>query len=204
MTCSNLIEYPILVQMAYHTAKYGVVSPFGMRRITTNKRDDEIHFHGGIDVNAPFGTRFYIPKELKSITHLGYQEFNGQYILVTGQKYSLYILHLARVLIVKDKNSPYYCVGLCNSTGSSTGDHFHFEIHLRGGPVDQSGRGKVDPIMVFSECQIIYEYERTGANTYGTPIYNIKGGTKGLKVTFTDPCPPFSIKRDRNSGKCPI
>lgn len=193
MSCQNLIEYPILVQMAYHTANHGVTSPFGLRRITTNKRDNEIHFHGGIDVSAPFGTRFYIPKDLKSITHLGYQEFNGQYILVTGQKYSLYILHLARVLIVKDKNSPYYCVGLADSTGSSTGDHFHFEIHERG-------RVKVDPIMVFSDCQIITGYRQSGVNNMNTPIYQING----LKVAFHDPCPRFSIQRDPNSGKCPI
>ncbi|MEM4484103.1 MAG: hypothetical protein QXS19_09315 [Candidatus Methanomethylicia archaeon] len=200
MSCQNLIEYNLLVQMAYHTKRGTVRSPFGMRRITTNLRDNETHFHGGIDVGASFGTRFYIPKEYKDRTQFGYQMFNGQYITVVGDKYILHILHLVRVLLVKDKNSPYYCVGLANSTGSSTGDHFHFEIHLKGVPVDQSGRGKVDPLQVFSECDLVTGYKQSGVNNMNVPIYQIEG----LKVAFHDPCPRFSIQRDPNSGKCPI
>lgn len=201
MSCQSLPEYDVLVQMAYWAHRNGICSPFGLRTITTNKRENETHFHGGIDVGVPFGTRFYIDKKLESITRLDYQEFNGQYILVNGKQYKCYILHLARVLIVKGNNVKYRYVGLANSTGSSTGDHFHFEIHELKKIGNTIVEEKVNPVFVFKDCGIA-DYTEVGViNEHGTKLYKVSP----LKVHFQDPCPqPIKAKRLPGNERCPI
>jgi murein DD-endopeptidase MepM/ murein hydrolase activator NlpD len=96
------------------------------------------HFHTGIDMVAPFGTQVLAADDgvvaLVGSSSQGY----GKYVILahSGGLDTLYG-HLATPLVnVGDRVIQGQPVGLEGSTGNSTGAHLHFELRIKGAPVD--------------------------------------------------------------------
>jgi murein DD-endopeptidase MepM/ murein hydrolase activator NlpD len=94
-------------------------------------------FHGGIDFNAPTGTAIVAAAGgvvIAAEPHAGY----GNMVMVDhGNDLVTRYAHASRILVktgdIVRRNQKIAEVG---STGRSTGAHLHFEVHVKGVPVD--------------------------------------------------------------------
>jgi murein DD-endopeptidase MepM/ murein hydrolase activator NlpD len=102
------------------------------------------HFHTGIDLAAPSGTPVraandgFVEVAGTMVDALGIPVGYGNYIKVAvgGSEEQIYG-HLSAILVAP--NSVVRAgelIGAIGSTGSSTGPHLHFEVRVRGVPVD--------------------------------------------------------------------
>jgi murein DD-endopeptidase MepM/ murein hydrolase activator NlpD len=104
------------------------------------------HFHTGIDLAAPIGTPVraandgFVEAAGTQVDALGIPVGFGNYIKVAvgGSKEEIYG-HLSAILVAPNQLvRAGELIGAVGSTGSSTGPHLHFEVRLRGVPVDPS------------------------------------------------------------------
>jgi len=114
---------------------YRLSSKFGPRYHPIENIDG---FHYGIDIPAPKGTKVYAAKE-GTVLAAGYLSFkSGNTVIIlhkdgTKTKY----LHLSKVSVKKSsKVTSNTVIGEVGSTGSSTGNHLHYEILVNGSSVD--------------------------------------------------------------------
>jgi murein DD-endopeptidase MepM/ murein hydrolase activator NlpD len=116
---------------------YRISSDYGYRyHPITNSR----HLHGGIDIPASYGTNVLAGANGKVII-AKYNRSYGNYIVIDhGSGYSTVYAHNSKLLVkVGDtvtKGSPISKVG---STGSSTGNHLHFEVRINNKRVNPIG-----------------------------------------------------------------
>lgn len=102
-----------------------VTSPFGPRKGRPHK---------GVDIGAPTGAKIVAARP-GTVTRADYSTSYGNvvYIRHAGNDETRYA-HLSKLLTrVGTKVSAGDTVGLCGSTGNSTGPHLHFEYRPRGG-----------------------------------------------------------------------
>jgi murein DD-endopeptidase MepM/ murein hydrolase activator NlpD len=104
------------------------------------------HFHTGIDLAAPIGTPVraandgFVEAAGTQVDALGIPVGFGKYIKVAvgGSEKEIYG-HLSAIFVAPNQvvaaGQP---IGAVGSTGSSTGPHLHFEVRIRGIPVDPS------------------------------------------------------------------
>ena len=104
------------------------------------------HFHTGIDLAAPTGTPVhaandgFVEAAGTQVDALGIPVGFGNYIKVAvgGSKEEIYG-HLSVISVAPNQvvraGQP---IGAVGSTGNSTGPHLHFEVRIRGVPVDPS------------------------------------------------------------------
>jgi len=104
------------------------------------------HFHTGIDLAAPIGTPVraasdgFVEVAGSMVDALGIPIGYGNYIKVAvgGSEEEIYG-HLSVISVAPNQiiraGQP---IGAVGSTGSSTGAHLHFEVRIRGVPVDPS------------------------------------------------------------------
>jgi murein DD-endopeptidase MepM/ murein hydrolase activator NlpD len=104
------------------------------------------HFHTGIDLAAPLGTPVHAANDGfvevadTMVDALGIPIGYGNYIKVAvgGSEEEIYghlsVIFVAPNRIVRAGD----LIGAVGSSGSSTGPHLHFEVRLRGIPVDPS------------------------------------------------------------------
>lgn len=108
---------------------YGnITSPYGMR---WGK------LHKGIDIGAPTGAKIIASNEGK-ITTSAYNSSYGNYVIINhGGGYMTVYAHLSKRLVsVGQYVAKGQTIGLCGSTGHSTGPHLHFEIRVNGTAVN--------------------------------------------------------------------
>ncbi len=108
---------------------YGhITSPYGMR---WGK------LHKGIDIGAPTGAKIVASNEGK-ITTSAYNSSYGNYVIINhGGGYMTVYAHLSKRLVsVGQYVAKGQTIGLCGSTGHSTGPHLHFEIRVNGTAVN--------------------------------------------------------------------
>lgn len=111
-----------------------ISSLFGQR---VHPKTGKIHHHGGIDIPADEGTDIHAyasGKVVKSEMHESY----GNYIKIEHGSgcFSLYAHQSKRLKNVGDNVMSGEVIGKVGTTGSSTGNHLHFEIWLDNERVD--------------------------------------------------------------------
>ncbi len=106
------------------------ISPFGQRRNPTN---GTTHNHPGVDFCAPQGTEVYASGD-GVVTRIKYNGGLGNYIIVThGYGYKTWYGHLFKTLVKHGQRVKRgEVIGLVGTTGRSSVNHLHYEVHYRG------------------------------------------------------------------------
>lgn len=122
--------------------KHHITSPYGMR---ISPIDGKHRHHDGIDFSAHVGDVVHAFGD-GTVTRAGWQNPNnhkagfGQRVYVDhGEGLVSIYAHLSAIYVnVGDHISEGEPIGEAGSTGSSTGPHLHFELHLNGEKIDPS------------------------------------------------------------------
>lgn len=123
-------------------SSHRVTSPFGWRTHPITGRQ---HLHGGIDIAAPNGTPILAAKAGVVVISL-YGSSYGNYVVLShpdGTR-TLYAHMSQRSVSAGDTVSQGQTVGQVGSTGSSTGNHLHFETWT-----GSSSSSRVNPMQFF-------------------------------------------------------
>jgi murein DD-endopeptidase len=120
----------------YPTAgHYGVISHFNpARRHPITRR---ITHHNGVDFRMPTGTTVLSTGD-GVVTRVHNHPFAGKYLEIQhGSHYATRYMHLSRVLVRRGQTVQRGArIALSGNTGSSTGPHLHFELHVNKRPVN--------------------------------------------------------------------
>ncbi|MFI3326793.1 MAG: M23 family metallopeptidase [Clostridia bacterium] len=97
----------------------------------------EYSFHGGIDIGKPYGTPIYAVLS-GTVTVATYNSSYGYYIMIDhGDGIVTLYAHCSALLVeVGDTVLTGQQIAEVGSTGSSTGNHLHFEVRIDGEKVD--------------------------------------------------------------------
>ncbi|MGH7827668.1 MAG: M23 family metallopeptidase [Candidatus Binatia bacterium] len=111
-----------------------VVSGVGMRR---SPWTGEMEFHSGLDIPNSIGTPVHAAGDavVESIEQSG---GNGKAIVLNhGQEIKSQYAHLSKILVNKgDRVSKGQPIAQVGNTGKSTGPHLHYEVRVKGIPID--------------------------------------------------------------------
>ena len=93
--------------------------------------------HKGVDIGAPTGTPI-VAAASGTVVISTYSASAGNYIMINhgGGVYSVYMHMSSLSASVGDEVSKGQTIGLCGSTGNSTGPHLHFGIRINGSYVN--------------------------------------------------------------------
>ena len=108
-----------------------ITSYYGSRKDPITKKSS---FHTGIDIAAALGTNIFAANGGKVIVAGWSSKGYGNYVVIDhgGGKSTLYA-HMSKILTTKGATvAKGDVIGLCGSTGWSTGPHLHFEILING------------------------------------------------------------------------
>ena len=96
-------------------------------------------FHSGLDIANEKNTPVYATAD-GCVKLADWQPGYGRLIIVdNGYGYCTYYGHLNKIIINKDeKIHRGQLIGLMGCSGTSTGNHLHYEIQINGNPVDPS------------------------------------------------------------------
>ncbi len=91
--------------------------------------------HRGIDIAAPFGSNV-LAAESGTVVTAGYNSSYGYYVTINhGGGYVTLYAHNSKLLVSSgQKVNRGDVIAKCGSTGSSTGNHVHFEVMVNGSP----------------------------------------------------------------------
>lgn len=94
-------------------------------------------FHKGVDLAAPYGELVYAAGNGK-VSEAGYSRSYGWFVRIRHEDgYSTLYAHMSRILVRKGGTVRIgQRIGLVGSTGTSTGNHLHFELQKNGRPLD--------------------------------------------------------------------
>ena len=111
-----------------------VTSKFGIRPHPVHK---ELRQHSGIDIAVPYGAKI-VAADTGTVITSTYEASYGNYVVVShgNGRTTLYAHLSSRSVSVGQAVTQGQTVGLCGSTGVSTGPHLHFEISVNGSRVD--------------------------------------------------------------------
>jgi murein DD-endopeptidase MepM/ murein hydrolase activator NlpD len=112
----------------------GVSSEFG-RRLSPWTKDPE--FHGGLDISADRGTPVRAPAAAQVFFAGAHGEFGLTVILDHGQEIRTIYGHLSKILVAQNQRVERGTeIALTGNTGRSSGPHLHYEILVKGQPVN--------------------------------------------------------------------
>jgi len=111
-----------------------ITSRFGYRVDPINRR---IRFHEGTDISAPAGTKIRATARGK-VVFSGWDGFYGNLVKIDhGNGVQTWYAHMSardvETGVVVDREQ---LIGRVGSTGRSTGNHLHYEVHVNGKPTD--------------------------------------------------------------------
>lgn len=115
--------------------EYRVSSPFNANRlhpITGHPAP-----HNGVDLATPTGTEVLATGD-GVVTRIATHKYAGKYVVVeyTGP-YSSRFLHLSKIVVKQgQKVKRGQVIALSGNTGRTTGAHLHYELHIKGRPVN--------------------------------------------------------------------
>jgi len=94
-------------------------------------------FHSGMDFSAPKGTDVYATGNAK-VSYVGWRQGYGNTVILDhGFGYETLYAHLFKPLVrVGQKVNRGDVIALVGNTGQSVGPHLHYEVHIKGTPVD--------------------------------------------------------------------
>ncbi|MBN2515477.1 MAG: peptidoglycan DD-metalloendopeptidase family protein [Deltaproteobacteria bacterium] len=123
-----LRRYP----MAGH---YRIISHFNPAR--RHPITHRITQHNGVDFTMPTGTPILSTGD-GVVTRVHNHPFAGKYIEIQhGSQYATRYMHLSQILVKRGQTVQRGArIALSGNTGRSTGPHLHFELHVRGRPVN--------------------------------------------------------------------
>lgn len=110
-------------------------------------------YHEGIDISGPQGTPIYATGDgVVDGSDYTFRGYGNQVMVSHGFGYHTRYAHLSRVLVVPGQRVKRgEKIGLMGSTGKSTGSHLHYEVLVRGRPVN--------PVNYLSRDMDLDEYE---------------------------------------------
>lgn len=113
---------------------YTLTSKFGGR---IHPITGKYNSHTGIDIPAPAGTTIYAARGGQVITS-GYHSSYGNYVVIDhgGGDSTLYAHMSKRSVSAGQIVTQDQAIGAVGSTGSSTGNHLHFEVWINGSRTD--------------------------------------------------------------------
>jgi murein DD-endopeptidase len=119
--------------------------PFsGHHRISSNFNPHRLHPithrispHNGVDLVAPIGTPVLSTGD-GIVTRVAHHRYAGNYVVIDHDgPYSTRYLHLSKILVHKGQRVERgQKIALSGNSGRSTGPHLHFELHIKGRPVN--------------------------------------------------------------------
>lgn len=111
-----------------------ISSPFGGR---PDPLDGSPSWHQGIDISAPYGSPVNATAE-GLVVSAGWMRGLGNTVVINhGNGYTTVYGHLSKIKVkLGQKVKRWDVVGLVGSTGRSTGNHCHYEVHQNGKPVN--------------------------------------------------------------------
>ena len=132
--------------------RYNLSSLYGSRKHPVTGKANN---HTGIDVPAPSGTSILACKS-GVVTTSTYNNSYGNYVVVSHSDgtSTLYAHMNSRNATVGQTVSQGQVIGYVGTTGSSTGNHLHFEVRVNG--------SRVDPVDYFPDMTL---YVRSGGRT---------------------------------------
>ena len=122
----NTIQTP---KMTFQWPVQGTVSSgYGARYIFGSTS-----FHRGIDIPAPLGVGIHAGAA-GTVSFAGEQGSYGNLVVIDhGNGFQSYYGHNSKLLVAKgDVVQKNQVIAACGSTGRSTGNHCHFEVHYKG------------------------------------------------------------------------
>lgn len=124
--------------------RYNLSSLFGSRKHPITGKANN---HTGIDIPASSGTSILAAKS-GVVTTSTYNNSYGNYVVVShSDGTSTLYAHMVRRNCSKgDTVSQGQVIGYVGTTGSSTGNHLHFEVRVNG--------SRVDPINYFTDLPL--------------------------------------------------
>jgi murein DD-endopeptidase MepM/ murein hydrolase activator NlpD len=112
-----------------------VNSEFGRR--TSPWLDDAVEVHSGMDIGAPRGTPVIAPAPGTVVFAGGQAEYGVTLVIDHGNDIKTLYGHLTRVGVALDqKVERGQVVAYTGNTGRSSGPHLHYEIQVKGQPVN--------------------------------------------------------------------
>ena len=93
--------------------------------------------HNGVDFAAPKGTPVIATGDGR-VTRVAVHRYAGKYLVIDEfGPYSTRYLHLSKILVHKGQHVKRgQVIALSGNTGRSTGPHLHYELHIKGKPVN--------------------------------------------------------------------
>lgn len=122
--------------LRYPTRKhFRISSPFNPWRLNPVTR--RYAPHNGVDFAMPRGTPV-IATGNGRVIRVAFQRYAGNYIVIDEfGPFSTRYLHLSKILVHKGQHvTRGQVIGLSGNTGRSTGPHLHYELHIKGKPVN--------------------------------------------------------------------
>jgi murein DD-endopeptidase MepM/ murein hydrolase activator NlpD len=110
-----------------------VSSPFGSRINPINRRREH---HNGLDIRAPHGSTV-VAAEAGTVIFSGWMNGLGNTVIINhGNLTTLYAHHSRNIATEGQVVARGDTIARVGSTGYSTGNHLHFEVHVNGGRTD--------------------------------------------------------------------
>ncbi len=133
------VERAYFLSILFHPPldEWDVTSRYGSRVSPVSGR---VHFHNGLDLAAPRGSRVYAAREGR-VSHAGFDPVLGRHVRISHPGgYETVYGHLESILVELNQTvESGMIIGGVGTTGASTGAHLHFEIRRKGEARDPEG-----------------------------------------------------------------
>lgn len=114
--------------------------------------------HNGVDLATPTGTKVLATGD-GVVTRVATHKYAGKYLVLDyNGPYGARFLHLSKVLVKKgQKVKRGQVIALSGNTGRTTGAHLHYELHVKGHPVNPMTTNIPTTQSIPSEAKAEYE-----------------------------------------------